>query len=437
MDATTLAALVLVVGIAIGLLLSVPIGISIGVPSFIAMIVVQGDLALAAENSASRLFTGMNNFTLLAIPFFILAGVIMNRGGIAGRLVDAAKVLVGRMPAGLAQTNVAANALFGSVSGAAVAAAAAVGQVMHPRLVKEGYKPNWAAAVNIASAPSGMLIPPSNTFIVYSLVSSTSIAALFMAGVGPGLVWVAAVMLVVWLTQKANRLPGFEQEEHPTFKQSILVLWRAVPSLLMIFIVVGGILFGWFTATESSAIAVVYCLALGFIYRMISPKEIPGILLEAGRTTAIVMLLVGVSSILSYIMSFAQIPQLISDLLLGLTDSKTLILIIMMVILLAVGTFMDPTPAILIFVPIFIGITDAFGIDRVHLGTMVVYNLSVGVITPPVGNVLFVGARVAGLKLEPVIGKLLWFLMAIIGGLFVVVFIPEISLWLPRTLGLL
>lgn len=437
MDVTTLAALVLVVGIAIGLSLSIPIGISIGLPSFIAMMVAQGDLPLAAENSASRLFTGMNNFTLLAIPFFILAGVIMNRGGIATRLVDAAKVLVGRMPAGLAQTNVAANALFGSVSGAAVAAAAAVGQVMNPRLVKEGYKPSWAAAVNVASAPSGMLIPPSNTFIVYSLVSSTSIAALFMAGVGPGLVWVSAVMIIVLLTQKANRLPGHEQEPHPTFKQSLVVLWRAIPSLLMIFIVVGGILFGWFTATESSAIAVVYCLVLGFAYRMIKVKEIPGILLEAGRTTAIVMLLVGVSSILSYIMSFAQIPQLISDLLLGFTDSKTVILIIMMVILLAVGTFMDPTPAILIFVPIFIGITDAFGIDRVHLGTMVVYNLSVGVITPPVGNVLFVGARVAGLKLEPVIGKLLWFLMAIIGGLFVVVFIPEISLWLPRTLGLL
>ena len=437
MDPATLATIVLVVGIVIGLAFSVPIGISIGVPSFLAMIVVVGDGWLAAENSASRMFTGINNFTLLAIPFFVLAGVIMNKGGIAGRLVDAAKVLVGRMPAGLAQTNVAANAMFGAVSGAAVAAAAAVGQVMHPRLVKDGYKPSWAAAVNVASAPAGMLIPPSNTFIVFSLVSSTSIAALFMAGVGPGLVWIVAVMVVVWFTYRSNRLADATEEQHPTLKQALLVIWRAIPSLFMIFLVVGGILIGWFTATESSAIAVAYCLVLSFIYRTVKVREIPGILIEAGRTTAIVMLLVGVSSILSFVMSFANIPQMISDALLGFTDSQTVILIIMMIILLAVGTFMDPTPAILIFVPMFIGIIDQFGIDRVHFGTMIVYNLSVGVITPPVGNVLFVGTRVAGVRLEPVIGKLLWFLLAIILGLFVVVFVPQISLWLPTALGLL
>lgn len=436
MDAATLATIVLVVGVVIGIVISLPIGVTIGVPSFLAMIVVVGDVQLAAENSASRMFTGINNFTLLAIPFFILAGVIMNRGGIAGRLVDAAKVMVGRMPAGLAQTNVAANAMFGAVSGAAVAAAAAVGQVMHPRLVKDGYKPSWAAAVNVSSAPAGMLIPPSNTFIVYSLVSSTSIAALFMAGVGPGLVWTLAVALVVLFTHKRNRIDDASADVHPTFKQAMLVIWRAIPSLLMIFIVVGGILFGWFTATESSAIAVAYCLVLSFIYGTVKVREIPGILIDAGRTTAIVMLLVGVSSILSFVMSFAQIPQMISEALLGLTDSQTIILIIMMVILLFVGTFMDPTPAILIFVPMFIGIIDQFGIDRVHFGTMIVYNLCVGVITPPVGNVLFVGTRVAGIRLEPVIGKLIWFLLAIIIGLFVVVFVPEVSMWLPTVLGL-
>ncbi|SDL74313.1 TRAP transporter large permease [Tessaracoccus oleiagri] len=436
MDAATLATIVLVAGVVIGIVISLPIGVTIGVPSFLAMIVVVGDISLAAENSASRMFTGINNFTLLAIPFFVLAGVIMNKGGIAGRLVDAAKVMVGRMPAGLAQTNVAANAMFGAVSGAAVAAAAAVGQVMHPRLVKDGYKPSWAAAVNVASAPAGMLIPPSNTFIVYSLVSSTSIAALFMAGVGPGLVWTLAVALVVLFTYKRNRVADAAADVHPTFKQAVLVIWRAIPSLLMIFIVVGGILFGWFTATESSAIAVAYCLVLSFVYGTVKVREIPGILIDAGRTTAIVMLLVGVSSILSFVMSFAQIPQMISEALLGLTDSQTVILIIMMVILLFVGTFMDPTPAILIFVPMFIGIIDQFGIDRVHFGTMIVYNLCVGVITPPVGNVLFVGTRVAGIRLEPVIGKLLWFLISIIIGLFIVVFVPEISMWLPTVLGL-
>jgi TRAP-type C4-dicarboxylate transport system, large permease component len=300
---------------------------------------------------------------------------------------------------------------------------------------QEKYERPWAAAVNVASAPSGMLIPPSNTFIVYSLVSSTSIAALFMAGVGPGLVWVISVMILVFLASR--KMPGrMKSTEHLTFGQAMLVVWKAVTSLLMIFIVVGGILLGWFTATESAAIAVVYSLVLGFIYRNLTVKALPGLLLDAARTTAIVMLLVGVSTALSFFMSFARIPDLISDAVLGLTDSGTVILILMMVILLVVGTFMDPTPAILIFVPIFLPIVSEFGVDPIHFGTMVVYNLSVGVITPPVGNVLFVGARVAGLRIEPVVSKLWPFLIAIILGLFIVVFLPQLSLWLPTSMGL-
>lgn len=198
-----------------------------------------------------------------------------------------------------------------------------------------------------------------------------------------------------------------------------------------------GPLAGFFTATESSAIAVVYCLVLGFLYRAIKVRDLPRIILEAARTTAIVMLLVGVSSILSFVMSFAMIPQLVSDALLGLTSEPTAILIIMMVILLIVGTFMDPTPAILIFVPIFLPIVSGFGIHPVHFGTMVVYNLCVGLLTPPVGNVLFVASRVAGLRIEPVVGKLIWFILALIVGLFVVVFLPEVSLAIPRAMGLL
>ncbi|MDO5672995.1 MAG: TRAP transporter large permease [Actinomycetaceae bacterium] len=437
MDPQTLAIIVLVAGIFFGILLSLPIGITIGLPSFFAIVIMIGDFPIAAENSATRMFTGMNNFTLLAIPFFILAGAIMNKGGIASRLVDAALVLVGRLPAGLAHTNVVANSMFGAVSGAAVAAAAAVGTVMNPRLIKDGYSKPWVAAVNVASAPSGMLIPPSNTFIVYSLVSSTSIAALFMAGVGPGLVWTVACMIVVALTQKANRVEAVELPPRLSFKEASIVIWRAVPSLLMIFIVIGGILMGWFTATESSAIAVVYCLVLGFVYRELKIKDIPTVLVDSGRTTAIVMLLVGVSSMLSFVMSFAQIPVIIKAVMLGISDSSTVILIITMVFLLIIGCFMDPTPAILIFVPIFLPIVSSLGVDPVHFGTMVVYSMCVGVITPPVGNVLFVGARIAGLRLEPVIGKLIWFIVALVIGLFIVVFIPQISLWLPQSLGLL
>ncbi|WP_372593946.1 TRAP transporter large permease, partial [Actinotalea sp.] len=319
--------------------------------------------------------------------------------------------------------------------GAAVAAAAAVGTVMGPRQRKEGYDPTFSAAVNAASAPAGMLIPPSNTFIVYSLVSSTSIAALFMAGVGPGLVWIAACMTVVALYVRKHH--ELRVVDHVSMREGLVVIWKAVPSLLMIVIVIGGILTGIFTATESAAIAVVYCLVLGFAYRMLKVRDLPAILLDAGRTTAIVMLLVAVSSALSWIMSFARIPDIISDAMLGVTDNSTMILIMMMVILLLVGTFMDPTPAILIFTPIFLPIVLEFGISPIHFGTMIVYNLCVGVITPPVGNVLFVSARIAGLRLEPVIAKIVPFLVALVVGLVVVVFVPELSIWLPTQLGLI
>ncbi len=434
METALLAGLILLVGIVVLIALAVPIAVAIGLSSVIAIIAVLG-VDRAVLTTSQQMFAGINSFTLLAIPFFILAGVLMNNGGIASRLIDAAKVLVGRAPGSLAQTNVVANALFGSVSGAAVAAAAAVGTVMGPRQREEGYDRSFSAAVNVASAPSGMLVPPSNTFIVYSLVSSTSIAALFVAGYGPGLVWILACMLVVYVYSKRHK--GLKTPDRVTFAVAVQTIVKAIPSLLMIVIVIGGILVGIFTPTESAAIAVVYCLVLGFAYRAIKVRDLPGILLNATKTTAIVMLLVGVSTAMSWLMSFARIPDLISDSLLGLTDSPTLILILMMIILLIVGTFMDPTPAILIFTPIFLPIVMEFGIHPVHFGTMIVYNLCVGTITPPVGNVLFVGARVAGLRIEPVISKLIPFLIALIIGLFLVVFIPELSLWLPTQLDLI
>ena len=435
MDPAALAGLILLVGIVIGIALSVPIAVVIGLAAFLAAIPLIG-LEQAALVSAQQVFSGINSFPLLAIPLFVLAGVIMNNGGIAGRLVDAAKVVTGRMPASMAQTNVVANGLFGSVSGAAVASAAAVGTVMGPRMAQEGYDRRFGAAVNIASAPAGMLIPPSNTFIVYALVSGSSIAALFIAGVVPGLLWILACMVVVYLY--ARRRPGrLRTDERVGLAQGLVVIWRAVPSLLMIVIVVGGILTGFFTATESASIAVVYCLVLSAIYRSIRFTDLPQILMDAGRTTAIVMLLVGVSTVLAFVMSFARIPEVISGFVLGFTESDVVILLLMMIVLLVIGTFMDPTPAILIFVPIFLPIVQEFGIDPVHFGVMVVMNLSLGVITPPVGNVLFVGARVARLRIEPVISRLWAFFVAILVALFLVVFVPQFSLWLPTFLGLI
>lgn len=433
MDPTLLAGLVLLAGISILITLNVPIAVAIGVSSLAAAVTLVG-LDRAVLTSSQRIFTGINSFPLLAIPFFVLAGVLMNNGGIAGRLIDAAKVLVGRMPGSLAQTNVVANAMFGSVSGAAVAAAAAVGSVMGPRQQRDGYDPAFAAAVNAASAPSGMLIPPSNTFIVYSLVSSTSIAALFVAGYGPGLIWVLACMIVVYLTTR--RSTGLHTADRVTFSAAMLVLWRAVPSLLMIIIVIGGILAGVFTPTESAAIAVIYCLVLGFVYRTIGIKDLPAILLDATKTTAIVMLLVGVSSLMSFVMSFARIPILVSDALLALSDNPTVILLLISLILLVVGCFMDPTPAILIFAPIFLPVVTEFGVHPLHFGTIMVFNLCVGTITPPVGNVLFVASRVSGQRIEPVTGRLVPFFLALTVGLLIVVFVPQISMWLPERMGL-
>jgi len=433
MDVAVQAAMILFFGVAILLVIGAPISISVGIASVLAMFsILEVDNALLT--SAQRMFTGMNSFALLAIPFFILAGVIMNNGGIAIRLVNCAKVLSGRLPGSLAHTNIVANMLFGSISGSAVAAAAAVGGTMTPLQEKEGYRREFSAAVNIASAPTGMLIPPSNTLIVYSLVSGgTSIAALFMGGYIPGILWGIGCMIVAFFL--ARRF-GYKSEGGVTLKQALRVFWDAIPSLLLIVIVIGGIIGGVFTATEGSAIAVVYSLLLSFLYRTIKLKDLPRILLESTKTTAIVIFLIGVSSIMSWVMAFTNIPNMIASGLLGMTDNIFVILLIMNIVLLIVGTFMDPTPAVLIFTPIFWPIAQSFGIDPVHFGIMVVFNLSIGTITPPVGPVLFVGTKVANLRIENVIRPLLPFFAVTVVVLMLITYIPQLSLFIPKLLGL-
>lgn len=432
MELAPLVGLILLFGILILIAIGTPVAVAIALPSALAAIVALGPID-AAMIGAQQLFAGINSFTLLAIPLFVLAGVLMNNGGIASRLIDAALVIAGRLPGSLAQTNVVANTMFGSVSGAAVASAAAVGSVMGPRQAQEGYGKDFAAAVNVASAPTGMLIPPSNTFIVYSLVGGSSVAALFMAGYGPGILWMLACLLVVYLRFRKHRAPTGTQ---PGLRQSLLTLARALPALLMIIIVIGGILAGFFTPTESAAIAVVYSLVLGFIYRNLRCAALPGILVEATRTTAIVMMLVGASGAMSWIMSYSRLPDEIARLMLSVTTSPALLLLMIVAILLAVGTFMDPTPAILIFTPIFLPVVEDLGMEPLQFGAIIVMSLSVGTITPPVGNVLFIGARVAKLPIEPVIRRLVPFYIAIIAVLLLVVFIPQLSLWLPSVLGL-
>ena len=434
LDTAALAGLILVVGLVVLLLAGAPISVAVGLSSALAMV-----SALGFENgmltSAQQMFRGINNFSLLAIPFFVLAGVIMNNGGIALKLINAAKVLVGRMPGSLAQTNVAANALFGAVSGSAVAAVAAVGSTMSPLQAKEGYDRNFAAATNIASAPSGMLIPPSNLMIVYSLVSSTSIAAMFVAGYVPGLMWAAACMIIVYLY--ARKRPELKITEKIAFSVRAKILLDAIPSLLLIVVVIGGILGGFFTPTEASCIAVVYALVLSFIYRSIKVRDLYRIFLESTRTTAIVMFLIGVSSIMGWVMSFAKIPQMVAEAMFSISENPIVLVLLILLMLLVIGCFMDPTPAVLIFVPIFLPIVASFGMDPVHFGLMMCFALSIGTITPPVGPVLFVGAKVANLRIEDVIKQLMPFFLALLVVLLLVAFIPQLSLWLPTAIGLL
>ncbi|MGF9647251.1 TRAP transporter large permease [Pseudarthrobacter oxydans] len=433
MEPITLAALILLGGMVIGIALGVPVAVAMGVPSALAIVVLLGWDG-AALTSAQRLFAASNSFALLAIPFFILAGGLMNTGGIAQRLIDLAQVLAGRLPASLAQTTVVANAMFGAVSGASVASAAAVGSVLSPPMRKAGYDPAFAAAVNAAASPAGMLIPPSNTFIVYSLVSSTSVAALFMAGVGPGLLW--ALVCVVMVAIYARKHPELGGGQRATAREAGIVFLRAVPSLLMIVIVIGGILAGFFTATESAVIAVLYSLALGLIQKTLPLRALPSITLEAAKTTAIVMLLIGVSGILAWVMSFAKVPSLVGDALLGLTDNTVVILVLIMIIMLLAGTVMDPTPAILIFTPIFLPIVTQLGVDPIHFGTMMVFNMCLGNISPPVGNNLFVAARVAKVSIEPMITRIMPIFWALTVALFLVAFVPQLSMWLPTVMGL-
>ncbi|WP_109472326.1 TRAP transporter large permease [Ornithinimicrobium cavernae] len=430
-----IATIVLIGGMALFIAMGLPVAYAMGLPSAIAIVILL-NYDNAALTSAQRILAGSNSFPLLAIPFFILAGGLMNTGGIAQRLIDLALVVSGRLPASLAQTTVVANTLFGTVSGASVASAAAVGTVLSPPMRQAGYDPRFSAMVNAVSSPAGMLLPPSNTFIVYSLVSGSSIAALFMAGVGPGLVW--ALVCLIMVAIYARKHPELKDHgERPTLGQALLVVLRAVPALLMIVVVIGGILAGIFTATESAVIAVLYCLALGLLQRTLPVRSLPGVVLEAAKVTGIIMLLIGMSGVLGWVLSFARLPQLVAESLLGLTDSKVVIILIIMVVLLLAGTVMDPTPAILIFTPIFLPVVTELGISVIHFGAMMVFNMCLGNISPPIGNNLFVAARVGDVRLEGLIAKLWPFFWALVAALFVVAFVPQLSEWLPTTLGLM
>ena len=415
------------------LLAGVPISAGIGIASVVtALFSMPADIfALIA---AQRCFSGLDSFSLLALPFFTLGGNIMNKGGIARRLIRLARLLVGKIPGYLAATNVLANMFFGAVSGSSVAATSAMGSILSPLEAEEGYDPNFSAAVNICSAPTGILIPPSGPLILYSITAGgVSVAALFMGGYLTGILLGLCVgALTIYLAVKKGYKASTVKDEDPAVK-----IWiDAVPSLLAVIIVMGGILGGFFTATEAGVVMCLYCLLLAVLYREITFKTFYDMLADTMKSSATILFLIAASSIMSYVMSYSGIPAAISEGLMSISNNRYVILLIMNVFLLIMGCFLDLTPAVLIFTPIFLPIATSIGMSPVHFGLMLITNLGIGSVTPPVGSCLFVGCGVAKVKIEGVTKYIIPLFAGMVVALFLITFIPAIPMIVPYLCGL-
>ncbi len=415
------------------LLAGVPISAGIGIASVItALFSMPADIfALIA---AQRCFSGLDSFSLLALPFFSLGGNIMNKGGIARRLIRLARLLVGKIPGYLAATNVLANMFFGAVSGSSVAATSAMGSILSPLEAEEGYDPNYSAAVNICSAPTGILIPPSGPLILYSITAGgVSVAALFMGGYLTGiLLGLCVAALTIYLAVKKGYKASTVKDEDPAVK-----IWiDAVPSLLAVIIVMGGILGGFFTATEAGVVMCLYCLLLAVLYREITFKTFYDMLADTMKSSATILFLIAASSIMSYVMSYSGIPAAISEGLMSISNNRYVILLIMNVFLLIMGMFLDLTPAVLIFTPIFLPIATSIGMSPVHFGLMLITNLGIGSVTPPVGSCLFVGCGVAKVKIEGVTKYIIPLFCGMVVALFLITYIPAIPMIVPYLTGL-
>jgi tripartite ATP-independent transporter DctM subunit len=429
--------LILTISFFVLLLMNAPVAVAIAISSLLAILANGGD---AAYTVAQRMANGVDSFPLLAIPFFVFSGYLMGRGGLARRLIDFAALLVGRLPGGLGYVNTLTCMLFGSISGSAAAAVSSIGGFMIPEMNRKGYDRDFNVALTATAATTGLLIPPSNSMIVYSVsAGSVSIAAMFMAGILPGILVGVCLMVAAAIVSIRNgygkAAPDAEAEPR---QNPLIVCWRAIPSLLMMILIIGGILLGIFTATEAAAVSVAYAFVLCVvIYREIPWKDLPGICLQTGITTAVVMLLIGSSSAMSWIMTVANIPQSVSSALMGLSENPVVILLTINALLLVVGMFMDMTPAILIFTPILLPVVRQLGLSDIHFGIILIANLCIGLCTPPVGTCLFIGCGVGKTTIAKVTVKALPFFAAMIIALMLITFVPWISMAIPKASGLL
>ena len=428
-----ITALVLFGVFAILLILGCPISVSIAISS-IATTLVNLPWDQTSFIVMQKMNSGVESFSLLAVPLFILAGNIMNNGGIARRLIRFAQLLSGRIPGSLAHTNVLANMFFGALSGSAVAAASAIGGIMAPMEEEEGYDPAFSTCVNIASAPTGLLIPPTSAFIVYSTVAGgVSVSALFMAGYIPGILMGLSTMAIAYCYAKKHNYPVCPKV---SASEAVRITLDAIPSLLLIVIVIGGIVGGIFTATEGAGICVLYCLILSLVFRSLTWKSFMKILLNSAATSGIILFLISASSAMSWVMAYTGIPAAISNAIMSLSTNKYVILLLMNLVLLVVGMFLDITPACLIFTPIFLPIVQSLGMDLVQFGVVLTFNMCMGTMTPPVGSVLFVSCGISKVPIERVVKPLLPYVGALLIVLFLVTYVPAISLTLPRLMGL-
>ncbi|MBN2507126.1 MAG: TRAP transporter large permease [Verrucomicrobia bacterium] len=443
---------IMVVSVALLLVVNVPIAVALALATLLSVAAVGGD---AAYMVANKLANGVDSFALLAIPFFILSGLLMGRGGIARRLMNLAAVLVGGFPGGLGYVNTLTCMLFGTISGSAAAAVSSVGGFMIPEMTRKGYPREFTVALTTTAATTGLVIPPSNIMIVYSVAAgSVSVAALFLAGILPGLVLGLAIMGVCLLRSlrgdlgAGTRLPIVGNTRGRRWRSAATIVWEALAqaflSLLLVVLVMGGILSGVFTATEAAAVAVAYSFFLAVVvYREVSLKDIPGILLDAGITTAVVMLLIGASAGMSWLLASENIPQTVSRGLLTLSQNPVVLLLAINALLLVVGTFMDMTPAVLIFTPIFLPVMQRIAVAwhltqaeaALHFGLVIITNLCIGLCTPPVGSCLFVGCGVGKTTLARVTPALIPFIAAMILALLVITYCPPLTLLVPGWFG--
>jgi tripartite ATP-independent transporter DctM subunit len=409
------------------LAIGVPVAFALGVSSVATFFLLDIPLVVPFQ----RMAAGMNVFALMAIPFFIFAGDLMHRAGIAERLIRLADAALGRTRGGLGQVDVGASMLFGAVSGSAIASVSAIGSALGPMMREKGYDADYVVNVSASSAITGLLIPPSHNMIIYAAAAgvSISLADLFLAGIVPGVLTGLSLMVAAWAVAVRR---GYPRGTFPGFRAFALAAIAAIPGLIAALIIVLGVLSGVFTATESSSIAVIYTIAVAlFVYRSLTWELFVLATTAAVRTTAMVMIIIGAAAAFGWLLAILQVPEQLAQLLLGITENPLILLLLINVVLLILGTFMDMAPLIIITTPIFLPMATDLGMDPVHFGIVLILNLGIGLVTPPVGSVLFVGCAIGGISIEQTVRTMWPFYLALLVALGLVTYIPAVSLWIP------